>query len=275
MTSNEIKTWRYLRLAIVALVLGLAAAIIWEWHLAPHHCLQQSISAYFYTPARAIFTGALIGIGLALICIRGSTDFEDTALNLAGIFAPLVALIPTPEVSQGCASYPGSAGGRVEGYTNAVVAVFVMGALALLLSAGLAIAHRVKAGSWDLTGTAVIGWLAGCAVWTVVLILFATQRDWFDQKMHFTSAIAMFVFAWIAVGLNTFDGKAPPWGWLRYLYLAVFVAMPVVAGAILTARFGFGWTDRWVLWFEVGEIVPFTAYWAVQSVHMWDKATRP
>lgn len=275
MASNEIKTWRYLRLAIVALVLGLAAAIIWEWHLAPHHCLQQSISAYFYTPARAMFTGALIGIGLALICIRGSTDFEDTALNLAGIFAPLVALIPTPEVSQGCASYPGSAGGRVEGYTNAVVAVFVMGALALLLLAGLAIAHRINAGRWDLTGSTVVGWLAGWAVWAVVLIVFATQRDWFDQKMHFTSAIAMFVFAWIAVGLNTFDTKAPPWGWLRYLYLAVFIAMPVVAGAILAARFGFDWTDRWVLWFEVGEIVPFTVYWAVQSVHMWNKATRP
>jgi len=275
MASNEIKTWRYLRLAIVALVLGLAAAIIWEWHLAPNHCLQQSISAYFYTPARAVFTGSLIGIGLALICIRGTTDFEDTALNLAGIFAPLVALVPTPEVSQGCSSYPGSAGGRVEGYTNAVVAVFVMGALALLLMAGLAIAHRVKAGTWDVSGTAVFGWLAGVIVWAVVLIVFATQRDWFDQKMHFTSAIAMFVFAWIAVGLNTFDTKAPPWGWLRYLYLAVFVAMPVVAGTILTARFAFGWTDRWVLWFEVGEIVPFTVYWAVQSVHMWNKASRP
>jgi len=91
MASNEIKTWRYLRLAIVTLVLGLAAAVIWEWHLAPHECLQQSISAYFYTPARGMFTGALIGIGVCLICIRGTTNAEDTALNLAGIFAPLVA----------------------------------------------------------------------------------------------------------------------------------------------------------------------------------------
>lgn len=277
MASNEIKTWRYLRLAIVALVLGLAAAVIWEWHLAPHDCLQQSISAYFYTPARGMFTGALIGIGVCLICIRGTTNAEDTALNLAGIFAPLVALIPTPEVSSGCASFPGNASGRVEGYTNAVVAVFVMGALALLLVGALAVAHRVSSpsGSWDVSAGALVGWLLGWALWAVVLAVFATERDWFDQKMHFTSAIAMFVFAWIAVGLNTFDSKAPAWGWLRYLYLAVFITMPVVAGAILTARFAGGWTDHWVLWFEVGEIVPFTAYWAVQSVHMWNKATRP
>jgi hypothetical protein len=275
MVDNGIRTWRYLRLAIVALVLGLAAAIIWEWHLAPHNCLQQSISAYFYTPARGMFTGALIGIGVSLICIRGATDLEDATLNMAGIFAPMVALIPTPEVSKSCASYPGTAGGRVEGYTNAMVAVFVLGAAALLLVAGLAIAHRVRSGAWDFSVAALIGWLAGWAVWTAFLVVFAAERSWFDHKMHFTSAILMFVFAWIAVGFNTFDSRAPAWGWLRSLYLAVFIAMPVVAGAILIARFGFGWTDRWVFWFEVGEIIPFTAYWTVQSVHMWNKTTRP
>jgi hypothetical protein len=91
-----IKTWRYLRLAMIALVVGLAAAVIYEVARRGGDCVQTSISAYYYTPARAIFIGALIAIGACLICLRGSRDWEDILLNVAGMLAPVVALVPTP-----------------------------------------------------------------------------------------------------------------------------------------------------------------------------------
>ena len=59
-------------------------------------CFQTSISAYYYTPVHGVFIGALVAVGTCLICLRGNTDAEDILLNLAGMFAPVVALVPTP-----------------------------------------------------------------------------------------------------------------------------------------------------------------------------------
>jgi len=42
---EAIKTWRYLRLAIVALVVGLVVSIAFEWGEVNADCLQTSISA--------------------------------------------------------------------------------------------------------------------------------------------------------------------------------------------------------------------------------------
>ena len=41
-----VRTWHYLRLTMVALVLGLIAAVLYEH--AQTHCFQTSISAYWY-----------------------------------------------------------------------------------------------------------------------------------------------------------------------------------------------------------------------------------
>ena len=78
-----IKTWRHLRLGMIALVIALAAAVSYEIVRRGGDCVQTSISAYHYTHAQAIFVGSLIAIGACLICLRGSTEPEDNMLNLA------------------------------------------------------------------------------------------------------------------------------------------------------------------------------------------------
>ena len=57
-----IRSYRYLRLAIVVMVLSLGASVIIERSDAA--CWQGSISAYFYTPARSMFVGALVTIAM-------------------------------------------------------------------------------------------------------------------------------------------------------------------------------------------------------------------
>jgi hypothetical protein len=57
--------------------------------------LQESISAYYFTPTHSIFVGGLVAIGVALIAVKGSTDLEDALLNVAGVLAPIVAFVPT------------------------------------------------------------------------------------------------------------------------------------------------------------------------------------
>lgn len=54
-----------------------------------------SISAYYYTPAHAIFVAVLIAIGAAMIVIKGTRGLEDILLNIAGMLAMIVALVPT------------------------------------------------------------------------------------------------------------------------------------------------------------------------------------
>src|SRR5437867_185942 len=63
-------------------------------------CWQTSISAYYYTPVRAIFVGVLIAVGLSLIVYKGRTSLEDVCLNFAGMFAPVVAIAPTTDVGR-------------------------------------------------------------------------------------------------------------------------------------------------------------------------------
>jgi hypothetical protein len=88
------KSYRYLRTAMVALLLGLGAAVGYQtWRQGWH--LLGSVSAYYYTPAQAIFVGALIGLGACMIALRGTNVVEDVFLNLGGMFAAVVAVVPT------------------------------------------------------------------------------------------------------------------------------------------------------------------------------------
>lgn len=94
------KTHRYLRLSLVFVVFALLTSVAietivlsWEpfsfgWEPLP------SISHYFYTPARNVFVGALIAASLALLALSGRNR-STILLDIAALFAPLIALIPT------------------------------------------------------------------------------------------------------------------------------------------------------------------------------------
>ena len=89
-----VKTYNYLRIALAALVLLLFVSVALEWWAADG-CLQPSISAYYFTPVRAVFIGVLVTMGVCLVALKGNTDGEDVLMNLAGMLAPGVAFIPT------------------------------------------------------------------------------------------------------------------------------------------------------------------------------------
>lgn len=92
--GNAQKTYRYLRIGLIGCGVLLAASVLYEAGANGWSCFQTSISGYYYTPVRAVFVGALLAIGLALIVIKAET-WEDLWLNLAGMMAPVVALVPT------------------------------------------------------------------------------------------------------------------------------------------------------------------------------------
>jgi hypothetical protein len=88
------KSYRYLRLAMVGLLACLAAAVLYQsWRQGWN--FLGSVSAYYYTPAQAFFVAGLIGLGACMIALKGTTPIEDLFLNLGGVFAAIVALVPT------------------------------------------------------------------------------------------------------------------------------------------------------------------------------------
>jgi hypothetical protein len=86
------RSHRYLRLslavAVLALFVGVAVQIVRSGVWLP------AISHYVYTPAGGVFVASLVAASLALIALAGR-DLETVLLDVAAVFAPLIALVPT------------------------------------------------------------------------------------------------------------------------------------------------------------------------------------
>jgi hypothetical protein len=260
-----IKTWRYLRLSMVALVVGLLVAVGYEWQAVPHHCFQTSISAYFYTPVRGYFVGALLSIGTCLFCLKGSQPREDLLMNLAGICAAVVALVPTPDAGT-CTSLPGTTDDRAPDIANNVTVLVAIGLFAVVVLATLWLAtpHRPRPRPRAM-------YVVGALLWLPVAVLFEANRDAFMGSAHDIAAYAMFLFIVGVVGLNALATRAPR---PRKAYAAVFAAMVASAVVIIAARLLGGWS-HWVIGIETAFIVLFAAFWAIQTAELWDDGLRP
>lgn len=82
-----------LGLGIIALLLP---GVLWLGDaLAERAPLRCSISAYYYSPMRDVFVGALVAIGTFLFLYKGFNAKENRALKAAGAFAIGIAMVPT------------------------------------------------------------------------------------------------------------------------------------------------------------------------------------
>ncbi len=182
------KTYRYLRVAVVAMAVLLGVSVGIEIVFGPRGGILDSISAYYYTPVRGVFVGALLAVGLGLVAIKGREGPEDVMLNLAGMLAPLVALVPTP-ISVPVAGFeverrtvPAALVPAVE---NNVAALLVLGVVGLVFAAA-----TVQDGPYrsaHLRGVAGAGvLLVGLAVW------FGVGRESFLEYGHYAAAVPMF-----------------------------------------------------------------------------------
>lgn len=254
-----ITTWLYLRLAMVVIVVGLDAAILFEWSKVKSGCLQTSISAYYYTPVHGYFVGALVGIGVCLFCLKGNTYAEDAFLNLAGMFAPLVALVPTPDPGT-CMSVLATPEDRGANIANNVTALLVVGFLALSIPAVLAARNRPAR-------PVVFGYAAVAFVWTATALFFWLARDFFIANAHYTAAVLMFTCILVVVGINAVGYKEKTNAASSHnRYAAIGVAMGGSALVIGIAG-GLGWA-HWIIALETALITIFAVFWVIQTVEL-------
>jgi hypothetical protein len=260
-----IKTWRYLRIAMVVLVFGLFVSITIEWLRVDGHCLQESISAYYYTPVHNFFVAALMSVGVCLFCLKGSTDHEDTLLNLAGMFAPIVAFVPTT-AKAGCLSVLVSVR-NLNAIENNVIALILVGGLGLVILVALAFKNPP-------TDPERNGFIVAALVWLAATLIFLLDEDFFVDNAHYTAAVLMFLCILAVVCINAIAYRRKPerdWGF--NWYGAVAGAM-LGASAVILILAAAGW-DHWVLAIEAALILLFAVFWVLQTVELWTEGLRP
>jgi hypothetical protein len=272
--SDALKSYRYLRIGILGAVLLLATSIVIE--RTKVDCWQTSISAYYYTPVRAIFVGSMIAVGFALIVIKGK-GVEDVFLNFAGMLAPLVAVAPTTDVGR-CWSTPPRPlpieGSSVAPWVDAnidnnVMALLIAGGIGLIVALLIAaiskgsikeVFTKVDPGTlWSLAATAA-----------VLLLAWWLFQNWsvFDRRAHGFAAVGMFTFLICAVTTKAVQHKndAPAGYFLPYAAVAFLMA---VGGLVISlGRLG---GEHTVFFLEAFEILLFAAFWLVQTTENWNE----
>jgi hypothetical protein len=273
-----VRTYQYLRIGMVGVVGLLVVSLAIEYLDAG--CFQQSISAYYFTPVKAVFVGGLMAIGAALIFISGRTTAEDVALNVAGMFAPVVAIIPTTDVGVCWSSAPPArpivdgelAEWVVAGVRNNVPALLVMGVVALVALALIPVVTG-KGSPIAALGRSDPSTKVGLAVIAVVLLVgwwaYASWDGFFDHA-HGYSAVAMFACLAVAVAANAWQLRHDRGRWFR-AYLAIAVSMPVAGLLVWAASIATGGWDHAVLVLETVEIGLFAAFWSLQTVRDWNR----
>lgn len=259
-----VKTYRYLRLSIVVVVLSLLASVLIERVRAG--CWQGSISAYYYTPAHAIFVGTLVALGVSLVAIKGSTDVEDVLLNVAGVLAPIVAFVPTAPPSDRCAITPFGTPETAETFIDNNVTALAVGGAVAIVAAFVAARIQGKATLRRVDRPAMIGLAVAAVLLVGGLIWWSSFRASFLQHAHGSAAVAMFTLVGAVMVLNA---RSAAQGYRQCYAVTAGLMVLGVAFALLGKVVDGDWRHQ-ILWLELLEIVPFGIYWAAQTLEHWN-----
>jgi len=290
------KTHRYLRLSLVFVVFALLASVAiqmvvvsWDpftlgWNPLP------SLSHAFYTPVRMMFVGTLIATSLALLALSGRGR-AATLLDIAAIFAPLIAIVPTgidPEHPIGDLRCPGTEECIPPAYIGEVragVAVYVVVVLVVVIAmAAIRTKKRI------VTPSALL--VSGIAVLTAVVVsalAFVPGLNagfpfnfWpYPPSIHFLVTL-LFFGAFVAVPILHSRGpvdetETPPTPRQRAVYR--WVAGLLIADLLLLlAAFIFRDALGAFPLVLIGEAVAlglFAWFWCVQTFQRWDDANPP
>jgi hypothetical protein len=273
------KSYRYLRVAVVALALLLGISLVLEIVWGGRERFG-SISGYYYSPVRSIFVGALVAIGPALVSIKGRAGWEDTMLDLAGMLAPVVALVPTPlpgsrddvDCAAGVARcIPPEYTASVE---NNIAALAILGLVALAFawfSAGQTVRREPSTR---------YGLAAAVVTWAVFVVVFLAARDVFMSVAHYAAAIPFFLLIAAVAYLN---GRRAPerqnvsvispdeYGRAYRTISGLMIATLLLTGGYygVTALTG---TPPWFAMIFVVEavlLVLFVVFWVLQTAENW------
>ena len=264
LSEYAVKSYRYLRIAIVMVLVALCCAVILE--RAHAGCFEGSISAYYYTPAHSLFVGALVALGVCLIAIRGNGRIQNVLMNVAGVLAPIVAFVPTAKASTMCTAVPYAPSETLPFINNNLVALGIALGLAVVLAAAIILTKRQKwlrDGSGPLDRHSIVGVGLSAVLLVAGAAWYATARSNFLDHAHGGGAALLFAIIGVVILIN---GLTTPRRSYGCTYVGIAAAMAVTAAVV--AVIGRTW-ELQILWLETIELLLLLAYWALQTAELW------
>jgi hypothetical protein len=273
--QSVLRTYRYLRLGMVVLVVLLGVALILERWRAGH--LLDSISAYYYTPAHAVFVASLCAVGSCLVIYRGRSDVEDVILNGAGFLAFVVAFVPTSRGEAECNPQAAFCDIPVSTVEANITALLTIGAVGLVLGYLISVRPRqVTAHAQPIDAPARTLFYALTIGFVLLVAAFILARERFLQWGHYSAAVLLFLAMVVVVvlsgrHLDREHGASPGnHTMLRRWYWGSFAFMIVAIVVILVA--GWAGLDHWVFYLEGSVIIGFAVFWIIQTFgEVWDE----
>ena len=260
-----IVTYRTLRIALIGAIGLLATSLIIEIIRADLD-LRGSISAYFHSPSQSIFVGSLIAIGMSVIAIRGEGS-EELFLNLAGVLAPVVALVPV--APPGMDKLPDA---LITNLKNNMVALIVVGLIATIALWLWPKSSQTDPGRSSSIRLALLIYTGVIVIGSFVFVIWESARPAF----HYIAAISMFVCFGVVAAINWSRTEQ---GWHRQAYRFVTIGMAislvVIGGYKLFSEAIDTGLPEWhtsVFWLEVIEIALFAGFWITQTIEQWNRA---
>jgi hypothetical protein len=273
--SSTLNTYRFLRGSMVVMVIMLAAAVIAQ--RISTSCWQSSISAYYFTSAHSIFIAALCALGVVLNAYRGSNDTEDILLDLVGILAFIVAMVPTGRPEKLCGTGLPTDYMVTQAIRNNIWAVIVALVAAKVISW---ILHRWKGTTKPVSD---YGKKARWLFWSFVIaggVTFFAFPEKFQNSGHSAAAMSLFAIIIVVVVINAClarhqDTRKSPnrrfyfIGYIVIACLMILTVFAVVSVHIIRTNWNY-----WELIAEAALIFEFAVFWALQTVELWGAKDR-
>nr|WP_314841061.1 hypothetical protein [uncultured Microbacterium sp.] len=289
-------THRYLRLTLVLAVFALLTSVLietvvlsWQpltfgWRLLP------SISHYFYTPARDVFVATLIAASLALLALSGRGR-ATTLLDIAAVFAPLIAIVPTG-IASGMridgAECPDSLECVPREYLDGVrlgVAIYAIVVIVVVVVLAIIRARRRSPARSAL----LVSLIAAIAAVVISALAFVPPLNegfpfnfWPVNSIHFVATLLFFgAFAAVPIlharGASE-PGETPPTARQRTIYRwisGLLIADLALLVAAVAFRQVFGEASPFVLIGEAVALCLFAWFWWMQTFQRWDDPNPP
>lgn len=266
-------TYRYLRLALILLTLGLLFSVVLQI-IADDGQVLPSVSAYYYTGARDVFVASLCAIGVCLIIHRGRSDTEDLLLNGTGYLSFFIAFVPTTPAHAGVEAAPALSDEFIASATQNTWAVLAAGLVGLVVEI-LVLPERERHHSRG--GTAVL--VGSVVAFLALATAFVLAPGFFLTYAHGAAAVLWFVGIVGIVGVNAIGmsrsrGEQGHNGRQRWLNLyglgfaLILITLPVFLGPVRLVL------DQWVFALEAAVFLQFLAFWVTQTVERWHVPTR-
>lgn len=197
---SVITTYRYLRAAMIALLLLLVLSPVYQAIFdsagsTGDRCLLGSISAYYFTPARTVFVGSLFALGACLIAYNGHPREQDVLLNFSGFLAFVVAIVPTsPDLGCGTNLYSQTIEEIETAVRNNFTVLLAVTAIGIIVLSCLRRRKELQGGAKPARSLLVtIIWITAVGIVTAEVLLFVVQPSRFIAVSHGLAAVAMVI----------------------------------------------------------------------------------